>query len=263
MLKKRTLGSTGIHVSPLGLGTVKFGRNQGVKYPTAFDIPSLEDITSLLHLAHDLGLNVIDTAPAYGMSEERLGQLLKGQRKDWVIVSKAGEIFDQGQSHYNFTPEFLIRSVEQSLKRLKTDYLDVCLIHSDGNDQSIIQQGALECLSHLKQQGKILASGMSTKTIEGGLLCVAQADVVMVTYHPEYQDEIKVLEAAEQANKGVLIKKALSSGHLYPGPQDPVFRSLSFIFKQPSVSSVVIGTINPSHLQHNVQMMRLVDESNE
>lgn len=256
-MKKRALGQTGILVSPLGLGTVKFGRNQGVKYPYPFQLPSIEALSLLVHLAQDLGFNLLDTAPAYGSSEERLGQILKGKRKDWVIVSKAGEIFHNGMASYCFTRDALQKSIENSLRRLKTDYLDICLIHSDGNDEKIIQDGALEVLEDFKKQGKILATGVSTKTIRGGLLCVDQADVVMVTYHPGHQEEQPVLEAAEKNRKGVLIKKALASGHLEKlGGRDPVETALSFIFKQAAVSSVIIGTITPAHLKHNVEVMR-------
>ena len=94
----RPLGSTGLLVSPLGLGTVKLGRDQGVKYPNGFQIPDDDEARMLLKLARDLGINLIDTAPAYGRSEERLGPLLRGQRQDWVIVSKVGEEFADGQS---------------------------------------------------------------------------------------------------------------------------------------------------------------------
>src|SRR3546814_6132063 len=83
------LGSTGLKVSPLGLGTVKFGRNQGVKYPAAFEIPDEEALAGLLDLARSLGVNLLDTAPAYGGSEERLGRLLRGQRDRWVIDRKS------------------------------------------------------------------------------------------------------------------------------------------------------------------------------
>lgn len=89
----RPLGSTGILVSPLGLGTVKLGRDQGVKYPNGFQIPNDDEARMLLRQAQQLGINLIDTAPAYGRSEERLGPLLRDQRKDWVIVSKVGEEF--------------------------------------------------------------------------------------------------------------------------------------------------------------------------
>ena len=83
----RPLGDTGLAVSPLGLGTVKFGRDQGVKYPSGFTIPDDHEAADLLALAHDLGINLIDTAPAYGRSEERLGPLLRGQREHWAKSS--------------------------------------------------------------------------------------------------------------------------------------------------------------------------------
>ena len=69
---KRPLGSTGIDVSVLGLGTVKIGRNQQVKYPTGFKLPDDKAVVELFELAHALGINFIDTAPAYGSSEQRL-----------------------------------------------------------------------------------------------------------------------------------------------------------------------------------------------
>ena len=99
----RPLGSTGLTVSPLGLGTVKLGRDQGVKYPTGFTIPGDEEARLLLAQARELGINLIDTAPAYGRSEERLGPLLRGQRDEWVIVSKVGEEFEEGLSHFDFS----------------------------------------------------------------------------------------------------------------------------------------------------------------
>ena len=70
----RPLGSTGLRVSPLGLGTVKLGRDQGVKYPNGFTIPDDAAARALLDQARALGINLIDTAPAYGVSEQRLGR---------------------------------------------------------------------------------------------------------------------------------------------------------------------------------------------
>ena len=93
-MQLRPFGNTGINVSPLGLGTVKLGRNEQVKYPNAFSIPDDQQAGELLELARDLGINLIDTAPAYGNSEQRLGALLKGQRHEWVICSKVGEEFE-------------------------------------------------------------------------------------------------------------------------------------------------------------------------
>ena len=132
LLPKRPFGSTGIDVSILGLGTVKLGRDQSVKYPEGFIIPDDREAANLIDLARSLGINLIDTAPSYGNSEERLGSLLTGQRDQWIICSKVGEEFEGGQSRFDFTPEHTRFSVERSLKRLRTDVVDIVLVHSDG-----------------------------------------------------------------------------------------------------------------------------------
>ncbi len=253
-MKNTTLGNTGIEVSQLGLGTVKFGRNQGVKYPNSFELPEDKDIVDMLKHAQHLGINLLDTAPAYGSSEERLGKLLGNTRHDWVLTTKVGEEFEQGESHYDFTPEHTRMSIERSLSRLKTDYLDIVLVHSDGNDVYNIQHfGILECLADIKKRGLIRAFGMSTKTIEGGILAAEQADVVMVTYNPSETREKVVIDRAYALNKGVLIKKGLASGHLNKlSDTDPVRTSLQFIFQAPGVHSVIVGTLNKEHLSHNV-----------
>ncbi|MGH1460824.1 MAG: aldo/keto reductase [Neptuniibacter sp.] len=258
----RKVADTGLEISPIGLGTVKLGRDKGVKYPSGFTIPSDTEAANLIALAKELGINLIDTAPAYGRSEERLGPLLEGQRSDWIICSKAGEEFDDltGASSFNFTPEHVLFSVERSLKRLKTDYIDMLLVHSDGNDVEIINKyGILEQLQDLKQQGKIRASGMSTKTLEGGLLALEKSDCAMVTYNLGHRDEEAVLDYAAANNKCILLKKALASGHLCRDKnQDPVKTSFDFIYAHPGVTSAIIGTINPEHLKSNVKMAEAV-----
>ena len=246
---KRALGDTGIQISPLGLGTVKFGRNKGVKYPQGFDIPDEATLADLLALAKDLGINMLDTAPAYGTSEERLGRLLDGQREDWVIVGKVGEEFEDGQSSHHFTPAHFEASLERSLKRLNTDYIDVLLIHSDGNDMQILNDDLLvQTMLDFKTRGLVRAVGASTKTAAGGVKTLSLMDVVMATYNPEYTDEREVLDFAAAANKGILLKKALSSGHSHN-----VEDALKFAFSHPGTSGVIAGTINPDHLRQNVQ----------
>jgi len=254
-MKLRPLGSTGIDVSPLGLGTVKIGRNEQVKYPRGFQIPDDNTVSELLHLARELGINFIDTAPAYGSSEQRLGQLLP-HADDWVIMTKVGEIFENGQSRFDFSATHTRRSVENSLKRLKRDVIDVVLVHSDGNDMAIINDAAaLETLDRMKQEGLIRAYGMSTKTVEGGRWIVDNTDVVMATLNLEMDEELPVIERAWEKHKGVVIKKGLQSGHA-----DSVEDAFRYVLTRPGVSSMIVGTINPDHLRANVELCNRVIE---
>jgi aryl-alcohol dehydrogenase-like predicted oxidoreductase len=252
----RSIGNTGIQVSAVGLGTVKFGRNQKVHYPHSFALPSDQEIIALLGHAQDLGINLLDTAPAYGQSEERLGKLLQGRRHEWVVSTKVGEEFIGGESHFDFSPAAIANSIERSLMRLHTDYLDLVLVHSNGEDiQLIEQEGVFDSLAALKKLGKLRAFGMSTKTIQGGLRAVDESDVVMVTYNPSHVVELPVITHAHRQNKGIFIKKALASGHLDKlgaAQEDPVKAALRFILQEPGVTSIILGTINAEHLKHNL-----------
>jgi len=273
-MELRALGKTGMSVGVIGLGTVKLGRTRGLKHPPSphlatadsppgtGTLPTDEQACELLSTAAELGINLIDTAPAYGTSEERLGALMHrhgwlGGRDRWVVCSKAGEEFDadaddgkggKGVSRYDFSPGAIRASVERSLSRLRTDRLDVLLIHSDGRDEWIVREsGALGELRSLKSRGLIRALGMSTKTVDGGLLAVEHCDVVMVTHNPTHTLEQRVIDAAEDAGVGVLIKKGLESGHT----ADPA-RAIRFVLATPGVTAMIVGTTSPEHLRANV-----------
>lgn len=258
-LVKRQLGSTGIEVSVLGLGTVKLGRDQEVKYPSGFTIPNDNEVRDLLALTRELGINFIDTAPAYGNSEERLGQLMTNPN-DWVIMTKVGEIFENGKSSFDFSAEHTRMSVERSLKRLKRESLDMVLVHSNGDDMHIINnEGALEELDRLKQKGLIQSYGMSTKTVEGGLWIVENTDVVMATLNLSDDSDLPVIARAAELNKGVVIKKGLQSGHADKSAGGGgVEQAFDYIFKHQGVSSAIVGTINPKHLKQNVDVVNRV-----
>ena len=230
---------------------MKFGRNEGVKYPEQFEIPDEAFLANLLTLAHENGINLLDTAPAYGASEERLGRLLQGQRADWIICGKAGEDFEDGQSVYNFTPDHFKRSLERSLQNLQTDYIDIFLIHSDGNDLDNLSDALVATMHDFKAQGLVRAVGASTKTMDGGLRALETMDTVMATYNLDYRDEEAVLNKAEERGKGVLLKKALASGHA-GNPAE----ALQFALSHPAVTSAIVGTINPDHLLANLLAAR-------
>ena len=249
-MERRVLGKTGIKASLLGLGTVKLGRNRGLKYAKPFDLPTPAEAKRLLDAARAIGVNLLDTAPAYGGSEARLGELLAGQRRHWVLVTKAGEEFDGAQSSYNFTPEHITQSVQRSLKRLHTDYLDVVLIHSNGEDERIIQEfGALDRLADLKAQGLIRAIGLSNKSPAGGRAALAAgADVLMATLNAADRTEAALIQEAHAQGRGVLIKKALNSGQAQPS-------DLPTIAAHAGVTSIVVGTLNSDHLAENARLL--------
>jgi aryl-alcohol dehydrogenase-like predicted oxidoreductase len=259
-MELRPLGATGLQVSPVGLGTVKIGRNQGVKYPKGFELPSDQDVRELLDTARDLGVNLLDTAPAYGTSEQRLGPLIRDDRDRWVIVTKVGELFNDGVSTFNFAPEAVQASVYNSVARLQAEPLDCVLVHSDGRDEHIIRNlGTLDALRDLKDQGVIRSFGMSTKTLAGALIAVDCCDVLMLTYNPTEAGDGEAIDEASARNVGVLIKKGFASGHLdriataiHDDAGDPVEHAMRFIFQRPGVSSVITGTLNPDHLRQNV-----------
>jgi aryl-alcohol dehydrogenase-like predicted oxidoreductase len=269
-MELRTLGRTGLQVSVLGLGTVKIGRLRGLKYPAHAQpaaLPSDEKAMELLRSAAEVGINLIDTAPAYGVSEERLGDLMArggwfGGRDRWVVCTKAGEEFDEsadggnGAASFDFSAAAMRASAERSLKRLRTDRLDVLLIHSDGRDEWVIREsGAMKAMRELKARGLVRAIGISTKTVEGGLLAVEMCDVVMVTHNPSYTAEQRVIDAALDAGVGVLVKKGLESGHA----ADPA-HAIRFVLGTPGVSAMIVGTTSPEHLRTNAAAVETVGE---
>lgn len=241
-LARRVLGSTGIEVSLIGLGTVKLGRTTDLKV-APFELPTMREARKLIHRARDLGINLIDTAPAYGDSEARLGALLKGEREHWVICTKAGEMHEDSRSTYDFSPQAIRRSVDASLDRLETDYLDIVLVHSDGRDAQCLS--ALSTLDQLKRAGKIRATGFSHKTLAGGQLALDACDVIMAALSERNRVESGLVRDAGDRGRGVLIKRALDSGNAAP-------ETLRYVADLPGVTSIVVGTIDPRHLEANV-----------
>lgn len=248
----RTLGKTGMSVSVLGLGTVKLGRTEGVKYAAPFELPDDHAAARLLDTARELGINLLDTAPAYGSSETRLGRLLLDRRSDWLLCTKVGEKFEKGVSSYDFSPEAVRASVKASLKSLHTDRLDIALIHSNGDDLKILEElGTLDCLNDLKARGWVRATGISHKTVAGGNRAIELGcDVIMATLNLNEHSEADLIARAGRQGCGVLVKKAMASGH--SGTE-----SLRFAAAAAGVSSVIVGTINPTHLRENAAAVSL------
>ena len=244
-LPRRSLGRTGMDVSILGLGTVKFGRTTGLRYPSPSTLPSDETIADLIATARHLGINLLDTAPAYGTSEARLGEALKGQRDQWIIATKTGEEFDGERSRFDFSADHTLRSVERSLNRLQTDRLDLVTIHTDGRSVEAIEQaGATQALTQLKQEGTIRAIGFSGKSPTDSQAALTFADVLMLTINPTYREEAPLAATANEQGAGVLVKKPLAQGvH--------ASNTLTHTAATPGVSALIVGTTDAQHLIAN------------
>jgi aryl-alcohol dehydrogenase-like predicted oxidoreductase len=242
----KLLGRSGLEVPPLGFGAFKIGRNQGVKYPTSYDIPDDRTVEKLLNSILDLGCNLIDTAPAYGFSEERIGRSIGHRRGEFILSTKVGETFENGQSTYDYSASGVRNSIERSLKNLKTDNLDIVLIHSNGHDRQILEETeTVSILQDLQSKGFIRAIGLSGKTIEGAQLAMAWADLLMVEFHLLDTSHSSVIEDAATNRVGIFVKKGLSSGKLAAD------ESIQFVLSNPGVTSLIVGGLNFEHFQRN------------
>jgi aryl-alcohol dehydrogenase-like predicted oxidoreductase len=256
---QKALAHTGVTFSQLSLGTVKFGRNKSVKYPTVYDLPSDAELSGLLAQAIHAGISTLDTAPAYGLSEERLGKLLNNQRQNWQIISKAGENYDaiSDSSHYDYSPRALAKNLENSLKLLRTDYLDCWMLHCDGNDLANLNDEVLTTLDKARERGHVRSIGASTKTVEGGRYALQHLDCVMTTASLDKPIAQELLSDATRLNKSLLLKKIYDSGWaLTSGNKESIMRNTLYdLFSHPAVCSAVIATTSPLHLLENISAL--------
>ena len=242
----RTLGRTGLAVSPIGFGAFKIGRNQKTKYPAGYDLPDEKEVERLLNAILDMGITYIDTAPAYGLSEERMGRAIGHRRREFVLATKVGETFENGASTYEFSARSIRRSVSQSLQRLQTDVLDIVFIHAPANDVEVLTHSdAVATLAALKAEGTARAIGLSGKTIEAAHMALDWADVLMVEYHLNDRSHEAAIAAAALQGVGVVVKKGLASGHLDPR------EAIRFVLANRNVASLVIGGLNLDHIRGN------------
>lgn len=234
-------------MSVIGFGAFKIGRNVGIKYPQGYELPDTSQVDALLNGLLDLGVNYVDTAPAYGTSEERIGPVLARRRGECVISTKVGESFEAGRSTYDFSADAVRRSVTRSLQRLRTEVLDIVFVHSDGRDRHILEQtDVVPTLRALREHGLVRAIGFSGKTAEGARAALAWADAIMVEYHRNDRSHELVLAEAAVRGVGVVCKKGLAAGYLPPDEAIP------FVLRHAAISSMVIGSLNPEHFRQNV-----------
>lgn len=245
----RRLGRSDLRVSPIAFGAFKIGRNIGVKYADHYQLPAEIDAARLLHAVLDLGINLIDTAPAYGVSETRIGQALADRRREFVLCTKVGETFIDGRSTYDFSASAIEQSVENSLRALRTDVVDVLLLHAPADDLAVLQQtDAVSTLQDLKARGATRLIGLSGKTLAAEWAALSWADVLMIEYNALDRTHAPSIAAAAAAGVGVLVKKGLAAGRL------PAEEAIPAVLEVPGVASLVVGSLRIDHLRNNLAL---------
>lgn len=213
-MQYRTLGRTGVQVSTLSLGAMNFG---------AIGRTSQEDATAIVDAAFEAGVNLIDTADFYsqGESEEMVGRAIAGRREDVVLASKAFLPMGEERNHRGASRRWLVRALEDSLRRLDVDHVDLYQVHRW--DPSTTDEETLSALTDLQRAGKIRCFGSSTfpayRIVQGQWAAREHHLGRYVTEQLNYSilnrgAETDVLPVTEQYGLGVLVWSPLSSGWL-------------------------------------------------
>ncbi len=201
MMQKRNFGKTGLKVSPLGFGAA----------PIGFLETERADALAVLNLLLDHGVNLIDTAACYPGSEIMLGDTIANRRDECILVTKAGHVVD-GASGKEFSPQVITESIDRSLKRLRTDRLDVVLIHSCKKD--LLEKGdALGALLKAKAAGKIRFAGYSGDN-EAATYAAGLPGIEVIETSVNIADQVNidsVLAAAAKHGHGVEAKRPIAN----------------------------------------------------
>jgi len=208
-IKKRILGRTGLEVTEIGLGGYWFK-----------DRSLAPDFARIVHRAIDMGVNLVDTAPGYKDSEIVLGEALEGAWRNQVVLSTKYYPYD-GEDKLNLKGADCVATVEESLKRLKTDHLDILhlhWVHSPEDIEKVPNSDLGATLLKLKKEGKVGHLAVSEASELDGehkmlikILPTKFFESIMVTYNVLLQNaDQKVFELAKDTNTGVLVMMALN-----------------------------------------------------
>jgi aryl-alcohol dehydrogenase-like predicted oxidoreductase len=212
-MQYRTLGRTGIKVSPYALGALALG--------TSIGNPDHDDSARIIHKALDAGINFIDTSDAYGESEVAVGKALKGRRDSVVLATKFSRPTSDDPNHQGTSRRWIMTAVENSLRRLQTDYVDLYQVHRP--DPSTDIEETLSALSDLIHSGKVRAVGTSAMPapdiIEAQWVAERRGLERFRTDQPPYSIlsrgiEREALPIAQRYGMGILVWGPLGQGML-------------------------------------------------
>jgi aryl-alcohol dehydrogenase-like predicted oxidoreductase len=277
-LEKRTLGRTGLPVTVLGYGAMEL---RGPAHWRKRDIPESQAGT-VLNGVLDAGINFVDTSIDYGTSEELIGKYISGRRSEYFLASKCGCIVDAPQAQtrdqrpsHDFTRENIRRGVENSLRRLKTDYLDLVQFHATPSKQTLEDNESLQEVLDLKQEGKLRFIGMSgTLPNLRDHIAMGVFDSFQIPYSALERDHEDLITQAEEAGAGIVVRGGVAKGDPDAGghggqPWDlwqkadlddlldgmtPTQFLLRFTISHPHMHTTIVGTANPDHLADNVKV---------
>ena len=274
-LPKRQLGRTGLQVTTLGYGAMELRGG-----PRGRDIPE-EQAERILNAVLDSGINFIDTSIDYGIAEERIGKYISGRRDEYYLATKCGCWALPGEPPaggserpHVFTPENIRAGIEQSLRRMKTDHVDLLQFHSSPSKHQLEEHGALQTVLDLQKEGKVRFIGMSgtlpnlTEQIEMGVF-----DEFQIPYSAVQREHEELISAAARAGAGIVIRGGAAKGG--PGKEqgsywdtwqkvgiDDLLGDMSrmefvlrFTYSHPDMATTIVGTVNPEHLQGNIDAL--------
>jgi aryl-alcohol dehydrogenase-like predicted oxidoreductase len=272
-MQKKQLGRTALAVTQLGYGSM------GIRGPRTWGVRvvSEEAADRMLNAVLDAGINFIDTAPDYGHSEERIGRYISSRRSEFYLATKCGCAYVQHEDHLEighvWDKDVIQRNIETSLRRLRTDYVDVLQFHG-GDAETLQRQGLVELLTSFRDQGLIRAIGVSSSLPHlPSLIELGVFDTFQIPYSclaPEHHDWIT---DAAATGAGIIIRGGIAHG----GPNAEIQRAaindiwtrakldevlpegmsradliLRYTLSHPHCHTTIVGTCNPQHLAENI-----------
>lgn len=269
-MEKRQLGKTDMRVSVLGFGGAEIG----------FEQAAPDTVAQLLHSALDAGLNVIDTAECYLQSEELIGQAVAGRRRDFYLFTKCGH--PESPTKEDWRPESLLQSIQRSLRRLRTDRVDLVQLHSCSEDE--LRKGdVIRALEDARQRGYTRYLGYSGDgraaryAIECGRFDTLQTSVSIAD-----QEAIDLtLPLARERQMGVIAKRPIANAawryaerpslayhvpywerlrkldydFLKGDPKQAAAAALRFTLSVPGVDTAIVGTTKPGRWRENAELL--------
>ncbi len=272
MIRKK-FGETGLEVTQLGYGAM------GIRGPRTWGVRIASDAEAdaILNRVVDAGINLIDTSPDYGISEQRIGEFLSGRRHEFYLATKCGCAYTQHEDHLQikhvWEPDVIRRNVETSLRRLKTDYVDILQFHG-GDAETLERAGLIDLLVDYRKQGiaRLIGVSSSSPALEG-LIELDVFNTFQIPYSCLAPAHHGLITRAAATGAGIIIRGGIAHGGPDAEIQRPTLNDvwtrakldelrpadmlrsefiLRYTLSHPHCHSTIVGTCNPSHLAENL-----------